>query len=144
MKEFSPTPGFADLSKEEIDRRMKASKDTKTLRFEKSDSLENWYHIVRGVKDGDLLLGFYHEGNCSNFYVSNRVADACVEGPLEDMRAIALAILNKTDESQYRCAVQFSKDLTKVGFYSPRNSQDWDIEFSYEEAEKLAIHILSI
>lgn len=106
------------------------------LTIRKSE-LEDWYVIERLEHDGREW--FESAGpNSMALRCSSRFSDADVEGPGEEMLAIAAAIENRGYASFRRCAVDARAPL--VRFNSPRNSTQ-DGVASLVEADKLAARI---
>lgn len=105
----------------------------------KSDWLEDWYVIECAQHDGRSWLE-PHEGGLS-FQCSERISNACVEGTLAEMKALATAIEARGRATFDRCAVRIDGD--RAFFRSPRNSTR-DGECSYSEALELAQQINAI
>lgn len=110
------------------------------IKLVKSDSLDDWYLIERAVHENKEWYdeGESHGYKFSSYQHSGRISDACVEGSLEEMKAIAEAIRNRTKFSAKRCAVYIENN--RAFFYSPRNSQK-HASVPLEFADKLAEEI---
>jgi len=103
----------------------------------KSAHMGDWYLIERAEHDGRQWLERTAPG-CMAFRCSSRISDADVEGPAEEMLAIADAIEQRDSVSFRRCAVRVVGD--RVFFSSPRNSQR-DGETSLAYADELVAQI---
>ncbi len=91
------------------------------IKLEKSDSLDDWYTIVRQEHDGREWMEQTGR-NTYSWRMSKRISDTCVEGNSFEMLELARAIYTRESvECFRRCAVRFEGDT--VHFYSPRNSQ---------------------
>lgn len=91
------------------------------LELEDSFGDGTWFSIQRV---GYLKQGYLQRdpriGGRLSFSVPARISDASVEGPPDQMVALARAIQERRSESFRRCAVQVDGD--KVLLWSPRNS----------------------
>lgn len=70
---------------------------------------------------------------------SARLGNADIEGDACEMRAIANAIVERTEAQFTRCAVKVYADGS-VAFWSPRNSTFWEL-VSLQSADELAAQI---
>lgn len=78
-----------------------------------------WYTIEKGEHAG--VTEIRRTGPASGYlYYSGRISDACVEGPLHHMQALARAIRAGGKHTERRCAVRCEED--RVFLWSPRNS----------------------
>jgi hypothetical protein len=134
---------------------IKAQADQVTkLKFEKSDVLDDWYLIVRDLPTGLKACTNIPTDYGYRFALTDRVATACVEGHLSEMREIAQAILDKRNVSPgRRCSVVYQAESEhanpqlntdeSVRFMSPRNCEEYGPQFPYEDAVALANEVLA-
>ena len=124
------------------------------LKLETSDILGDWYLIVRNLPLDLRACTNIPTEYGSRFAITDRVASACVEGSLQEMKQIAQAIVDKQDASPgRRCAVIYQAESVhsnpqlntdeSVRFTSPRNCDDYGPQFPYQEALSLANQILA-
>lgn len=104
-------------------------------RYEESD----WYRIDRRDHDGREWSEL--EGGVNYYCLSRRIDPrTTVEGTAQEMLWIARAILNRSQDSNKRCAVQVVGD--RVRLWSPRNSNDVVGSVPLAVADDLANEIL--
>lgn len=97
----------------------------------------DWYVIERVEHDGREWIEKIRPHSYA-FRTSARFSDADVEGPGEEMKAIAKAIRERTRLGFRRYCVDARPDqFDRVLFISPRNSQEPG-ECTYAEALELA------
>lgn len=108
------------------------------LKLVHASYIGDWYTIERAVHDG---REWWEETgpNSISLRMSCRITDACVEGTLSEMKAIAKAIRSRSDIAFKRCAVK----ITKAGgqFWSPRNSRVKSAICSMRQIDDLAAQI---
>lgn len=111
-----------------------------SLACRKSDFTDDWYVIERAVHDGRQWLE--HVPGGLSLQCSSRFSDADIEGTMEEMQAIARAIIERGKAHFKRCSVDACASST-VFFSSPRNSTR-NGEATLEAADALAAEILSM
>lgn len=109
------------------------------MRIKLNQCYDDWFTIIRAEHDGKDWLEQVGP-NSQRFMRSERLSpEACIEGPADEMIAIASAIKARRSASFGRCAVRFEDD--GVHFWSPRNSQH-DGVVTIEEADEFADQVL--
>lgn len=104
----------------------------------KSDGMTDWYTIKREEAPEAHREGLVPVEGGMAWFDSARISDACVEGPLDEMKSLAAAIRRRGHARFKRCSVFVNGDV--VEFSSPRNSQTPGVA-TLEEADDLAAQI---
>ena len=109
------------------------------MKIKLNQCYDDWFTIVRTEHDGKDWLEQVGP-NSHQFMQSERLSpEACIEGPADEMIAIARAIKARRSVSFERCAVRFEDD--GVHFCSPRHSQH-DGVVTIEEADEFADQVI--